>query len=86
MVRQKAMTFQRGWLHNRVRHPIYTGLILICWVTPCMTAGHLFFAICMTVYIRIGIFFEEKHLVQCFGDEYRDYIRDVPMLVPFLKP
>ena len=65
VVRQKTMTFQRGWLHNRVRHPIYTGLILICWVTPCMTAGHLFFAICMTVYIRIGIFFEEKH-GQCF--------------------
>ncbi len=48
-----------------------------------MTVGHLLFAVSMTVYILIGIWFEERDLVANFGDQYRDYRRQTPMLIPF---
>ncbi len=77
--------FRQGWLHRRVRHPIYTGLILAFWMTPEMTNGHLLFAISMTIYIRIGIYFEERQLLREFGDTYLAYMQKVPMLVPKLR-
>jgi len=37
----------------------------------------------MTVYILIGIWFEERDLVANFSDQYRNYQRQTPMLIPF---
>ena len=84
IVSDKELSFRKSWLHKRIRHPIYLGLIVIFWSTPSMTVGHLLFAISMTVYIRIGIHFEERQLIRTYGDTYRDYIKNVPMLIPFL--
>ena len=47
-----------------------------------MTAGHLLFAIATTAYILIALRLEEHDLVATLGNQYRDYRRDVPMLVP----
>ena len=38
-----------------------------------------------TAWIVIGSYFEEIDLVVQFGDAYREYQRNVPMLVPLLK-
>jgi protein-S-isoprenylcysteine O-methyltransferase Ste14 len=35
-----------------------------------------------TAYILIGIWFEERDLVNMFGEKYRDYRRQVSMLIP----
>jgi methanethiol S-methyltransferase len=69
-------------IHSYIRHPIYTGLIIAFWATPHMSMGHLLFAITMTAYIRVGIYFEEQGLIQRFGDDYLDYRDRVPMLFP----
>lgn len=74
--------FRQPFLYRLVRHPIYSGFIIAFWATPVMTYGHLLFAIGMTVYILIGIRYEERDLVSYFGADYESYRGRVGMVAP----
>lgn len=65
-----------------LRHPMYLGLFFGFWATPTMTVGHLLFAVTMTVYIIGAVRLEEKDLAATLGAPYREYQREVPMLMP----
>jgi len=77
-----AMTMKTPFLYKIVRHPIQTGVFIAIWATPDMTVGHLLFAFGYTIYILIGLHFEEKDLIAQFGDEYADYRRKVGSILP----
>jgi methanethiol S-methyltransferase len=69
-----------------VRHPLMLGFLIAFWAAPTLTAGHLLFSVAMTGYILIATQLEERDLVAALGDEYRDYRREVPRLVPLRRP
>lgn len=73
-------------IYRFVRHPIYVGSLIGFWAAPDMTTGHLLFSTAMTVYIIFGLCLEERDLVKTFGDRYRRYQREVPILLPISKP
>lgn len=82
---QTDKEFVMPLFYQYVRHPIYFGLLLTFWTIPLMSWSGLVFTIGMTIYIAVGSFFEERNLVQTFGETYRVYQQQVPMLIPFLK-
>ena len=77
--------FKTPTLYRIVRHPMQLGALIVFWSTPHMTAGHALFAASMTVYVLIGLYFEEGALRRQFGQTYASYQRAVPMLIPLAR-
>lgn len=73
-------------LYRYVRHPLYVGWLLTFWAAPTMTAAHMVFSLATTAYILLAIQFEERDLVKVHGAAYDEYRKQVPMLVPNLRP
>jgi len=80
--KEEPLTLKTDGLYAYVRHPLYTTGLILLWLIPVMTTNRLIISLSLTIYILIGAYFEEKKLLVEFGDEYRNYIQKVPMLLP----
>ncbi len=72
-------------LYRWVRHPLYTAGLVFLWFSPIMTVNLLALYAGLTLYLVIGAFFEERKLLRGFGEDYADYQKKTPMLVPGLR-
>ena len=72
-------------LYRYVRHPMMTSFLLAFWVTPSMTVSHFVLALGMTLYIYIGVHFEERSLRRELGEAYGRYQDTTPKFVPRLR-
>ena len=71
-------------LYRVVRHPLYTFSLLFIWLTSSVSQNSLTVYIGATLYILIGVYFEERKLLREFGEAYASYRKSTPMLIPGL--
>jgi protein-S-isoprenylcysteine O-methyltransferase Ste14 len=75
----------RSGLFHYVRHPSYSGLLLLFLAVGLRTRNWLSLLL-MTVPPIIALLYrirvEEDALIAAFGDDYLDYIRTTPRLIP----
>lgn len=79
------LPFRERWMYRFDRHPIMTGALLGMWATPTMTLDHLIFAIGFSLYIVVGVSFEERSLRAEWGARYEQYCERVGTIVPRLR-
>lgn len=76
-------SFSARYLYALVRHPISLGWMVVPWVVPHLTVGHVVFGLATALYVLCATVFEEADLVAEFGERYRRYRQQVPAFVPW---
>lgn len=84
---QESEKLVKEGLQKHIRHPLYAGtiLLLVGFLVYMPSWANLISVVISIIYILIGIQLEEKKLIKTFGEEYREYRKNVPMLIPKLK-
>ncbi len=76
------LSFKVPGPYKFIRHPIYLGWFTIVWATPLMTVSHLIVAAGLTAYIIFAVRYEERDLIDTFGELYTMYREEVPRFIP----
>jgi protein-S-isoprenylcysteine O-methyltransferase Ste14 len=76
--------FSTEGLLKIMRHPLYSAslLIIIGYFLFHPTYSSAISCSLLILYILIGIQLEERKLIQQFGDQYIEYKKNTPMLIP----
>ncbi len=69
-------------LYRCTRHPLYLFALIMLWLLPYMSWNLLALALGVTLYTLIGSLLEERRLFAQFGEEYAEYRRRTPWLLP----
>ncbi|MBP1908485.1 methyltransferase family protein [Methanolobus bombayensis] len=72
-------------IYRWIRDPFLLSGLVIMWLTPFMTTNLLIIYILTTIYLVMGSIHWESRLIAQFGDEYRDYQKNVHRIIPRLK-
>ncbi len=80
-LRPRPFSVQGPYL--RMRHPLYFFTLVMIWSGPLLSADRLLFNVLWSGWIYLGALLEEKDLMSDFGDDYRRYQKQVPMLIPW---
>ena len=65
------------------RHPLYLFSIIFLLFRAEIDLFYLTLLFCLIVYFYVGSYYEEKKLVEKFGEEYLEYQFSVPRIIPF---
>lgn len=85
IAKERGESLQSHGVYGLVRHPLYLGWVLVVFGSAHMTGDRLAFAVMTTIYLAIGVTWEERSLEEHFGPEYRSYRQQVRWrMIPFL--
>ncbi len=73
-----------GGVYRWVRHPMLMGGFLFL-ITSGPSKNNLLFVPMYGAYMLLGAYCEEQRLVRLFGDQYRQYRREVGAFLPKLR-
>jgi protein-S-isoprenylcysteine O-methyltransferase Ste14 len=81
---RKELEVIKSGVFGIVRHPIYLGSILIflSFVILSLSLVSLIIWFVIIVFYYFICRYEEKLLIRRLGKKYRDYMKEVPMLIP----
>ncbi|MGJ5818601.1 methyltransferase family protein [Paludibaculum fermentans] len=69
-----------------VRHPFYFLVLVMLWASPVLSEDRVLLNALFSIWIVLGTRWEERDLVAQYGDAYRRYQAEVPMLMPWRVP
>jgi methanethiol S-methyltransferase len=79
----EKLTLRVSGPYKYMRHPVYFFSILFLLFRAEMDLFYLTLLICVIAYFYIGSFYEEKKLVEKFGNIYLEYQKNVPRIFPY---
>ena len=71
-------------VYGVVRHPLYLAGIVIFTFNPQITVNRLTITALADLYFLFGVFIEERRFLRIYGDQYREYRKRVPGMIPKL--
>ena len=78
----EELTLRIGGPYKYSRHPIYFFSIIFLICRPAMDLSYLTVCLLAVIYFYIGSYYEEKKLVNYFGDTYIKYQKVVSRIFP----
>ena len=81
----EKMTLKIKGPYRYTRHPVYFFSIMFLVFRPSMDLTYLTLVVGIIIYFYVGSYYEEKKLVEIFGEKYKSYQKAVPRIFP-LKP
>ena len=69
-------------VYGIVRHPLYVAGIIIFTFSPDITVNGLTITVLADLYFLFGMLIEELRFLRIFGDEYAEYMKRVPRVIP----
>lgn len=82
---EDTMEFSAEGILGYMRHPWYSGAILLVWAFGVLSDVSLLSKSVLTAYLVIGASLEERKLICEIGEPYRAYRKKVPMFIPWKK-
>ncbi|MBT1062331.1 DUF1295 domain-containing protein [Bowmanella sp. Y26] len=76
------LAFTNKYMYRYSRHPMMLGMLILLWSVPTMSVTRLVLATLFTLYIVIGLHFEERDLLKQFGNTYRKYKQQIATFIP----
>jgi protein-S-isoprenylcysteine O-methyltransferase Ste14 len=83
---EKTTTLVTTGTYRYIRHPLYSSLLFLAWGIFFKAASWLggLLAVAATLFLVATARVEEAENLRFFGEEYRDYMQQTKMFVPFL--
>lgn len=86
LVKSEVLTVSGPFAH--VRNPLYIGSFFITCGYSTMTGGWLVWAIVIPLFFAFhgaAVIWEERFLIEQFGDDFKVYCKRVPRIIPSLS-